>query len=351
MENEQILKKISDVADGIKFVQDKCDSLEKKHDALDYANKEDVATASAKAFEEIQELKVKIGAEDLVEKLFAIEKAVTEFKGSKEEETSDEHKKAFYAYLRKGTPLPSEVVDDFCRRNAKKSLVNADDEKLASYTKDLREGSNPDGGFFVTPERSASIITRIFETSPVRSVASLMTTASNSVEIILDDDEAAANRVDEVSASTTTDTPEVGLVTIPLHVYDANPRITQMMLDDAGFDIEGWLQGKVSRKISRMENTDFVLGDGSKKAKGFLAYPDWAVAGTYERDAIEQIDGTTAGVLTEPNDLINLQDSLIEEYQAGSAERVNRQGSAWQTCCDYGRYACNRKRFPVNCLR
>ena len=66
-------------------------------------------------------------------------------------------------------------------------------------------------------------------------------------------------------------TADIGLLTIPVHEQFAQPKATQKMLDDAGFDIESWIQRKVADKLSRTENTAFVSGNGVKKPKGFLS--------------------------------------------------------------------------------
>ena len=327
----ELKKQFEDVAKGIKHVQEKTDALEKKHDALDFANREDVADAASKNLELIQELKTQIDAEHLTEKLFAIEKAVTGFSQSDAAETPEEHKQAFYAYLRKGTPIPQDTIALYCEKVTAKALVHANKEKVAEYQKALVEGSNADGGFFVTPERSTDIITRIFETSPIRQYANVISTTSSSIEIPLDDDEAgAAATPDEVTTRAVTDTPEVGIITIPIHEYSAMPKASQRMLDDAGFDIEGWLAGKVSRKISRQQNTSSVLGTGSNVAKGFLTYDAWTTAGTYQRDAIEMRTSTVTGAGNiEADDLIDLQTDLLEDYQAGAIFAMRRKTFAY----------------------
>jgi len=320
MPDIDVKKKMNEIADGITAVQEKVTSLETQYDGLDLEAMTKAAEDASKGLEAIQQLEQKIKADELMDRIFSIESAVVEAtKGKKTDETDPLHKASFYAYLRKGVHIPAETVQAYCEDVAKKTLLHADEQKVAAYVKDLVEGSNPDGGFFITPERSTQIIRRVFETSPVRLVANVTTTSSNSMEFVIDDDEADAGWVGEVQSRPDTDTPEIGLKTIPVHELYAQPKATQRMLDDAGFDLEGWLQGKVTRRFSRLENTAFVVGDGSKKPKGFLSYPAWAVAGTYERDAIEQITATgTAGTLDESDDLITLQNSLIDDYQASA---------------------------------
>jgi HK97 family phage major capsid protein len=143
--------------------------------------------------------------------------------------------------------------------------------------------------------------------------------------MIIDDDEAASGWVGEVEARPVTDTPQIGLLTIPIHEMYAKPEATQNMIDDAGFDIEGWLQAKVSDHFNRTENTSFVTGNGSKKPKGILAYTAATTPNTYQRDRVTQITATgTAGALDESNDLIILQNSVLDSYQAGSVFVGNR---------------------------
>ena len=180
------------------------------------------------------------------------------------------------------------------------------------------------GGYFITPDRMTAFKARIFETSPLRSYASVQTTSSSSVEWILDDNESDCGWVGEVQARPNTNTAQIGLLTIPVHEIYANPKATQTMLDDAGFNLEQYINNKGVDKISRTENTSFVLGNGSKKPKGFLDYSAWASAGVYERDKVEQIAGTDTTNGIDSDDLIMLQNSLHEEYQAGAVFAMSR---------------------------
>jgi HK97 family phage major capsid protein len=228
-------------------------------------------------------------------------------------------------YMRKGIAIDDELVDAMCKAHAEAALLGADDDKLEFHKKDLVAGSGPDGGYFILPDRSSSVSTRIFETSPLRPVANIVTTNSDVWEIPIDDDEPASGWVGEVEARPDTASSQVGLIKIPVHEQYASPKATQKMLDDAGFDIEAWHNMKVSRKFGRLENTGFVSGDGSKKPKGFLDYPAWAAAGVYERHKVEQVTATgTAGTLDEADDLITLQNTLLEDYQAGAAWGMRR---------------------------
>lgn len=196
-------------------------------------------------------------------------------------------------------------------------------DKVEIEVKAMSTDVNPDGGYVVRPQLVDSIVGRVFETSPLRGVAATISADAKSIEMFIDDDENDANSVGEGSASSDTDTAELGLKVIPAHRYDAEPKITIELLEDAGLNIESWLEGKTARKISRKENTDFVQGNGVNKARGFMTYAAWSSAGVYERDKIEQVNLGHASALT-ADGLIELQNSLKEEYQPGATWAMKR---------------------------
>lgn len=134
-------------------------------------------------------------------------------------------------------------------------------------------GSDPDGGYFVPADMSGRIVTKIYESSPVRQYASVQTISSDAYEGVDDLDEAGAGWVGEQGARSETTTPQVQKWRIPVHEMYAEPKATQKLLDDAAVPVESWLGDKVSNRFSRLENAAFVTGDGNLKPRGFLDYP------------------------------------------------------------------------------
>lgn len=325
-DEKEIIKKLGEIGDQIKHVQDTNDRLQKDYDGLDFTNIKENAEKAAQSLEEVQEMKQKIAALDYKDRLDAIELAIAKSTGKIDKDDQKAYKQAMTYYMRRNTPIPDDIVSMLCEKQASMQLLGIGEKERVDYLKkDLVAASGPDGGYFILPDRASTISTRIFESSPLRPVCEVVTTTSDTWEQVLDDDEFGSGWVGEVETRPTTTTAQVGLIQIPVHEGYAKPRATQKMLDDAGFDIEAWVNRKVSTKLSRQENTSFVTGNGSKKPKGFLTYAAWAVAGTYERDAVEQITATgTAGTLDEANDLITLQNALIEELQAGASWGMNR---------------------------
>jgi len=139
-----------------------------------------------------------------------------------------------------------------------------DDAELKS----MSVGSDPNGGYLVTPAVSSRMQTIVYETSPMRSLAYIETIAGDKLELNIDEDEADAGWVGETESRNTTDNPTVGIQTIPVNEIYAKPKATQKLLEDASVDIEAWLGRKVGEKFGRIEATGFISGNGIKKPRG-----------------------------------------------------------------------------------
>jgi HK97 family phage major capsid protein len=143
-----------------------------------------------------------------------------------------------------------------------------DDERKA-----MTAGSDNEGGYLVTPDTSGRIVTRLFDTSYVRSVASAITIGTNELEGIYDTDEATSGGwVSETGTRAATGAPTLGKYKIPVNEVFAMPEATQQLLDDANIDVEAWLAGKIADKLTRVENAAFVNGTGVGQPRGFATY-------------------------------------------------------------------------------
>jgi len=230
----------------------------------------------------------------------------------KEKADEAEHKRAFNGYLRKGI-----------------------DAGLADIqVKTMSVGSDPDGGYLVTPTMSNQIITKVFETSPLRQLATIETITSDSLDIIDDHDEASVETVSETGTRNTTNTPIIAKRNIPVHEISAMPKATQKLLDDAGINIEAWLSAKVADKIGRTENTYFISGNGVGKPRGILNY----AAGT-SWGQIQQVSSGVSGAFV-ADTLIDLVYSLKTPYANGAAFLMTRasEGKVRQLKDGSGRY-------------
>lgn len=213
------------------------------------------------------------------------------------------YREACTKFMRKGVQVPNELVE-FARTSI--------------YGKTMSVDSDEDGGFLVTPEMATTMIEKVFESSPIRQLATVQTISSDSFDIIQDLDEVSSGWVGENQARPATNTAQFNKINVPVHELYAFPFATQKFLDDAGINVESWLAGKVSAKFARDEATAFVSGNGVAKPKGILDY----ASGT----SFGQIEYTTTASPTAltGDELIDLQSSLKEPYQNNATWLINR---------------------------
>lgn len=233
--------------------------------------------------------------------------------GGTAEDKSKEVKAQANALFNQFTRTKSANREDFSDYIAQKAGDNPE-------LKALSVNADPSGGFVVMPELGGVIQTKVWESSPMRQLASVITIGTDSYEVILDNDEAGSGWVGETQSRPNTGTPQLGKLTIPVNEIYANPKATQKILDDAGIDMEAWLASKVVDKFARDEATAFISGNGVLKPKGILSY----TAGTgIAAQEVEQIVSGSAGAFT-VDGLISLQNGLKEPYQAGAVFLMKR---------------------------
>lgn len=144
-------------------------------------------------------------------------------------------------------------------------------------TKALEVINNAEGGFMVPPEISSRIVTRQFDTTPMRQLATVMSISSDAVEMLRDTNEPAASWISELGVPSDTNDGGLGRIRIPVHELYAQPKATQKLLEDAIINVEEWLINKVAAKFARAENSAFIVGDGVGMPRGFTTYSAQAV--------------------------------------------------------------------------
>lgn len=191
-------------------------------------------------------------------------------------------------------------------------------ESLEFYKKDMSVDSDADGGFLVSPETSSEISTIVFESSPIRRLASVQSISTDALEMMYDGGEAGSGWVGETAARPSTSTPQLKKLSFPVHELYANPQATQKLLDDAAVNLEAWLAGKVSEKFARDEATAFMSGNGVAKPKGILAYDSGTGFNQIQRKE------TAANNAITGDELIDVQAMLKEPYQMNANWLINR---------------------------
>lgn len=268
-----------------------------------------------------------------------IDKLETAFKRAPTPAGSDEEKKfaeravKFFeqkanalGQLNINTPVLFENVDKdgYALWEKQYGLYLRRDDKFAGIdAKALSVGSNPDGGYLVPAQRSARIVTKIFESSPMRALATIETIGTNELEIPTDTDEASVGWVGETQTRNTTNTPQVGIMKIPVFELYAKPRATQKLLEDASMNIEAWLDGKLGDKFGRTEATAFVSGTGVNQPRGFLSYTFVTTAAAVTRGSPLSIVSGNATAIT-ADAIVSLPFSIKTAYLNGASWLMKR---------------------------
>ena len=196
---------------------------------------------------------------------------------------------------------------------------------LTGETRTLSTGVPADGGFTVIPELNKQIMQQLADDSVMRKICTVKTTHSNEYKQLVSVGGGKVNHGEEGQARTETATPKLEEVSIKLFPIYAYPKTTQEIIDFSDVDILGWLTTEIGDTFVDTEETDLVTGNGTKKAKGFLAYPREAKADK------ERVFGTlekleVAGI--EADSLIDLKFKLRAKYRKNAVWVMNSNTAA-----------------------
>jgi HK97 family phage major capsid protein len=220
-------------------------------------------------------------------------------------ETEVPHTKAFAAYVRNGD-------DDGLRG-------------LHLEGKAMSTAVAADGGYLVDPQTSDSIRSMLLATSSLRAVAGVVSIDATSYDVLIDRSEVGSGWATEAAATTETATPTIERISIKLHELSAMPKVSQRLLDDSAFDVEGWLAGKIATRFIRAEAAAFINGDGVDKPKGILlpakvanASWTWGSLGYVPTGAAADFATTNAA-----DCIVNLVYALAADYRANGTFLMN----------------------------
>jgi HK97 family phage major capsid protein len=209
------------------------------------------------------------------------------------------HQKAFEAYVRRG--------DD------------AELRGLVLEGKAMSTAVAGDGGFLVDQQMSESIRSVLRSTASIRQVASVVNVEAVSYDVLIDRTEVGSGWASETGAVAETDTPAIERIVIPLHELSAMPKASQRLLDDAAFDIETWLAGRIAERFARAEAASFVTGDGVNKPRGFLTRP-MVANGSWAWGSLGFVPTGAAGAFAAANPADAIVDLV---YALGAPYRAN----------------------------
>ncbi|SPJ22431.1 phage major capsid protein [Palleronia abyssalis] len=212
------------------------------------------------------------------------------------------HQKAFEAYVRSG--------DDDALRG------------LVLEGKGLSTAVNSDGGYLVDPQTSESIKGVLKSTASIRQIATVVNVEATSYDVLIDKADLAAGWASETGSVAETGTGQIDRISIPLHELSALPKASQRLLDDAAFDIEGWLAGRIADTFARAEAAAFVKGDGSEKPRGFLTHPQ-VDEQSWSWGTLGYVASGADGAFADADAIVDLVYALWAQYRANACFVMN----------------------------
>lgn len=160
-------------------------------------------------------------------------------------ETTD-YNKAFYRYVRHG-------------------LSGLD----AMEVRALSVGTGSAGGYLVPRSLADKIVEKLVERNFVRRFATVIQTESPH-DIPIEASLPTASWISEAAAFTESE-PRFAQKTLGAHKLGIITTVSEELLNDAAFDVEGYLALKFGNAIGTAEQTAFLVGTGTGQPKGIVA--------------------------------------------------------------------------------
>lgn len=193
--------------------------------------------------------------------------------------------------------------------------------------KTVTASTNTAGGFLIQPEHDNTIRSRVIESSPMSSLATVRQIPGSEFVMARDTHDGAGTGGwgNETTVPTVTTTPTFAELRFSVYLNWEMPKISQEMLRWVP-SIEAHVGQEVGKYMGRRAATAHITGSGAGQPRGIMSY----TAGTTDTsDQIEQVNTGDADEITDIQKFIELQNKLLEPYAANSTWLMNR--ASWGT--------------------
>jgi len=170
----------------------------------------------------------------------------------------------------------------------------------------LEAGTNSEGGYLVPEMWAASMVVAKASVNVMRQLSNVVTTTTGTLNLaaVASFSGSASWTAEEASISESDD----AFSTVQFTAYKAATlvKVSDELLADNAFDLEGYLSSEFGRRIGKLEEAAFVDGDASSKPKGVI----------YNSGVGVTAASATAVTAAE---LIELYHALGSEYRASAS--------------------------------
>jgi len=211
--------------------------------------------------------------------------------------------------IRPTTAAQKEAQEEFRATAEYKSAVLAHARRGASLVDGqilavLNEGTSSEGGFVVPQEFDKNLVEKLQIFNPMRSLATVITTASDR-NIPIEDSIGSASWTDENAAYNESD-PSFTRTLLKAYKLTRIVKVSEELLNDSLFDLQPYLVRKFGQTFGIAEEAAFINGAGSTQPTGVIS------GATLGLTAASQT--TVTG-----DELLGLFHSLKVQYRANAA--------------------------------
>ncbi|MDY8111154.1 phage major capsid protein [Fulvimarina sp. 2208YS6-2-32] len=216
------------------------------------------------------------------------------------------------AKLNRPAVITDQKSDETVERKAFESFARRGVERMNTDEVKALTVSNDTAGGYLAPEQFlAEIEKNLVLYSPIRQVAKVAATSAGEILLPKRTGTMTAKWVGE-TATRTGSQPSYGQQKFDIYEIAAFTDISNRLLEDAAFNMEGELASNFAEEFGRLESAAFINGDGVEKPNGILANTE-----------IETVE--TAAASISADDLIDLYHSLPAFYAANAVFAMNRK--------------------------
>ncbi len=193
--------------------------------------------------------------------------------------------------------------------------------------KALSAGSGPDGGYLVPDTIERTVLARLGQVSPIRSIASVQPISGAQYKRAVSVGAPVTGWAAETAPRPETAAPVLSEIAFPAMELYAMPAATQTLLDDSVVDLDAWLSAEVETAFAEQEGVAFVSGNGASRPRGFLSY-DTVANAAWVPGKIGTVATGTAGAFpsASPGDaLFDLIYGLRAAYRQNAGFVMNRR--------------------------
>ena len=168
----------------------------------------------------------------------------------------------------------------------------------------LQEGVVTEGGYLVPDEYENTLVQALNEETVIRQYAKVIKTSSGTHKIPIVASHGEAAWMEEEDAFAESD-EGFGQVNLDAHKVGTLIKVSEELLNDSAFDLEGYMRSEFARRIGDKEENGFLNGNGTHKPTGLLHATGGAQIG---------LTSASATALTS-DELIDLFHSLKTPYR------------------------------------